>query len=51
MEEELTEEEQKYIVDNATTLRLEFMKIVKIDNAKKALENEVRRIEITPGFF
>ena len=41
MEEELTEEEQKYIVDNATTLRLEFMKIVKIDNLAR-LKNLTR---------
>ena len=41
MEEELTEEEQKYIVDNATTLRLEFMKIVKIDNLTR-LKNLTR---------
>ena len=35
MEEGLTDEEQKYIVDNATTLRLEFMKIVRIDNLSR----------------
>ena len=35
MEDQLTEEEHKYIMDNATTLRLEFMKIVKIDNLSR----------------
>merc|ERR1711923_395614 len=41
MEEELPEEEKKYIVDNASTLRLEFMKIVKIDNLSR-LKNLTR---------
>ena len=41
LEDELTEEEEKYIVDNAATLRLEFMKIVRIDNLAR-LKNLTR---------
>ena len=40
-EEEITEEEKKYMINKAGTLRLEFMKIVKIDNLTR-LKNLTR---------
>ena len=41
MEEEIPEEEKKYMINKAATLRLEFMKIVKIDNLTR-LKNLTR---------
>ena len=41
MEDEIPEEEKKYMINKAATLRLEFMKIVKIDNLTR-LKNLTR---------